>query len=81
MTYPFQTDKYGDISVMDCLLKEYYPRVVIIGRPGRAKNSTYSVWVCLSAIKSLLINIMGDWSVFLRLDKEPSFVFRYPYSK
>jgi nucleoside-triphosphatase THEP1 len=39
MTYLSETEKSSNMTVMDCLLEEYYPRVVVIGGPGKGKST------------------------------------------
>jgi nucleoside-triphosphatase THEP1 len=39
MTYLSETEKSSNMTVMDCLLAEYYPRVVVIGGPGKGKST------------------------------------------
>ncbi|MEH1997338.1 MAG: hypothetical protein V7L00_00915 [Nostoc sp.] len=39
MTSLFETDQSTNLTVMDCLLEEYYTRVVVIGGPGKGKST------------------------------------------
>lgn len=39
MTYLSEIEKSSSLTVMNCLLGEYYPRVVVIGGPGKGKST------------------------------------------